>query len=269
MIPPLLPIQVCEFAAREGGNILKQMLGHITAREKGPKDLVTQADLASQQAIRECIATHYPEHGFLGEEDDPTQPAASDRDCDWIVDPLDGTVNFVHQLPNFSVSVAFRRRGRVECGCVYDPILDECFTAIEGGGAWLNGRPIRVSECEAIDQALVACSFRANVPRGSLEIARFVEVLHEAQAIRRLGSAALNLCYVAAGRLDAYWATSVKIWDIAAGQLLVTEAGGHLTDIEGQDFVLERPQFLATATPQLHETILGLLRTAKKKTDID
>ena len=131
-----------------------------------------------------------------------------------------------------------------------------------GGGALLNGRPIHVSDCEHVDQALIAASLPTVVPRNSPEVGRFIEVMHSAQAIRRLGSAALSLCYVACGRLDAYWATCVKVWDVAAGQLIVREAGGTLSGPEGTPFELDRPQFVTAATPQLHGQLLEVLRCA-------
>ena len=202
---------VCEEAARAGGQILQQMRGRINPREKGPKDLVTEADFASQEAIRQIIAAAFPKHGFLGEEGpeltslaDSTPVAESPEYC-WVVDPLDGTLNYTRQLPNYSVSIALRQGEQVICGVVYDPVLDECFLAELGQGAKLNGQPIGTSSCQLVERALIAASLPAEIPRGSLEVGRFIEVMHQAQAIRRLGSAAINLCYLAMGRLDAYW----------------------------------------------------------------
>ncbi|MGM0485175.1 MAG: inositol monophosphatase family protein [Planctomycetota bacterium] len=262
---------VCEEAARAGGRVLREMRGRINPREKSPKDLVTDADFASQEAIRGVLAGAFPEHEFLGEEGGEGQRATtrgaalSDPDgyC-WVVDPLDGTLNYARQLPNYSVSVALRRGDRVVCGVVYDPVLEECFAAELGEGVVLNGGPIGPSGCERVDQGLIAASLPAQVARGSREIDRFVAVMCEAQAIRRMGSAALNLCYVAMGRLDAYWATCVKVWDIAAGQLIVTEAGGVLSHVDGGAFDLERPQFVAAATPPLHQELVRLLRRASE-----
>lgn len=259
--------EVCEAAARAGGEVLRGWLGRIRAREKGRNDLVTEADVESQQVIQQLVLTRFPEHLFLGEEStdegrpDLRQAFESDTPV-WIVDPLDGTTNFVHGLPAFSVSVAVSQRGRTVAGVVYDPIADECFSATAGGGAFLNGEAIRVSDCRSLDQALVAASFSAHVERDSPEIRRFVEVMMRCQAIRRFGSAALNLCYVAAGRLDGYWATSVKAWDVAAGCLILAEAGGQVTHIDGRPFSLLDPRFASSATESLHGELVEVLKAA-------
>ena len=257
--------EVCEEAARTGGRVLQEMRGRINPREKSPKDFVTEADFASQEAVRQVLAGHFPDHGFLGEEipeagksDANTDPHAAEF-C-WVVDPLDGTLNYIRQLPAYAVSVALRHGDRVVCGVVYDPVLDECFAAELGKGATLNGQPIDASACEQVGLAVIAASLPTDIPRGSTEVGRFVEVMHQAQSIRRFGSAALNLCYLAMGRLDAYWATCVKVWDVAAGQLIVTEAGGTVTHLDGSAFSLDRPQFAAAATPELHRELLELLQ---------
>ena len=265
-----LHMDVCRRAALAGGQVLLEMRDRVRPREKGPKDWVTEADFASQKVVRRTVLEAFPEHGFLGEEEEEGPPDArfvhSREACDgefcWIVDPLDGTLNYARQLPNYSVSVALRRGVEVVVGAVYDPLLDECFTAEMGQGARLNGVPIRTSACRHVEQALIAVSLPTVIARRSLEVQRFLEVMHAAQAIRRLGSAALNLCYVASGRLDGYWATSVKIWDVGAGQLIVREAGGALTRLDGARFELDDPQFAATATPQLHEEFLAVLLRA-------
>ncbi len=254
----------CEQAARLGGATLMSWFGRIRAREKGPRDLVTEADLASQQAIREFLLDIHPDHGFLGEEDeDFATPTGTEYR--WVVDPLDGTANYVHGMQQFAVSVALEKGGQPLAGAVYDPIADECYTAARSTGAFLNGEKINASGCQDLEQAMVAASFSANVPRDSIEVRRFVEVLHAAQTTRRLGSATLNLCYVAAGRLDAYFATSVKIWDVAAGLLLVSEAGGVASNLEGGEINLSKPEFLASATPQLQESMLATLRAANRE----
>jgi myo-inositol-1(or 4)-monophosphatase len=242
------------------------MRGSIQPTQKAPKDLVTQADFASQKLARDLIREAFPHHRFIGEEDDQLDgplgaPACMTDDC-WIVDPLDGTLNYVRQMPNYSVSVALARAGEVLVGTVYDPVLDECFSAESGRGAFLNGARINPSLCSQLDQALVAASLPSDVARNSPEIQQFIEVIYRAQAIRRLGSAALSLCYVACGRLDAYWATCVKSWDVAAGQLLVREAGGTLTRPDGTPFRLDQPQFAAAATTDLHQQLIDCLRQA-------
>jgi myo-inositol-1(or 4)-monophosphatase len=256
-------IDVCEQAARAGGQQLLRMQGQVSVQEKGPRDLVTEADLASQQVIRQVIAQRYPDHAFRGEEDqaDGENGSVATGYC-WVVDPLDGTTNYVHRLPLYCVSVALCRGNDVICGTVFDPVANECFKAVAGGGAFLNGRPLTPSDCRDLGDALVAASFAPNVQRGSIEIARFVEVLHRCRAVRRLGSAALNLCYVAAGRLDAYFAANVKTWDVAAGQLILREAGAVVTALDGSPFQLQRPQLASAATGQLHGELVEALRVA-------
>ena len=254
-------IKVCEQAARAGGDVLLKWQQRIQAREKGPKDLVTQADIESQEVIRGILLKAFPDHRFLGEEDphgEVGEPPAKGEYC-WVVDPLDGTANYVHGLQSFAVSIALRCGGDVVTGTVYDPIRDECYNAIRGEGAWLNGAAIAVSGCRVLEQALVAVSFPASVPRGCEEIAGFIEVLHRSRAVRRLGSAALNLSYLAAGRLDGYWASSVKIWDVAAGVLLVQEAGGVVSGPGGGQFDLDAPKLATAATSELHAEMIGAL----------
>lgn len=252
-------ITVCEQAARRGGQVLRDWQGRINPREKAPKDLVSEADFAAQQAIYDIIHDTFPDHDFLGEEDDPDNSPQRDSEFRWIVDPLDGTVNYVHGLPAYSVSVAFERRGELLAGVVYDPVAEECFSAARGEGAFLNGAKISVSDCDRLRTALVAASLSTGVSRESIEIGRFLDILVECQALRRLGSAALNLAYLAAGRLDAYWATNVKVWDVAAGVLLVREAGGLLSGIEGESFDLSRPRFATAATAALHAELITIL----------
>ncbi|HAY81198.1 MAG TPA: inositol monophosphatase [Planctomycetaceae bacterium] len=254
-------IEVCENAARAGGRELLQWQGKFTAQEKGPKDLVTEADLASQRVIRDLILGAYPTHRFVGEEDDDTPTPSTAEGYEWIVDPLDGTCNYVHGLPAFAVSIALTLDSQVIAGVIYDPVAEECFAAELGQGATLNGLKIEVSRCQTLGEALVASSFPPQVERDSPEIQRFTDVLIRSQALRRWGSAALNLSYVACGRLDAYWATSVKKWDVAAGCLLVTEAGGIITRLDGSPFVLEDPKFVASASSPLHEELAQILQS--------
>ena len=264
-------ITVCEQAARAGGTVLLDWQGRFNVREKAPADLVTEADLASQETIRQMLLSAFPDHGFLGEEDtdtsdalEKTSPTGDQRpEFRWIVDPLDGTTNYVHRLNGFCVSVALERKGNIIAATVFDPVSGECFTAEAGKGAFLNGQPIRTSNISQIGEALVAVSFSPKVRRSSPDVAAFVQVLEVAQAIRRLGSAALNLSYLAAGRLDAYWASSVKTWDVAAGVLLLKEAGGTITAIDGSPLDLDRPAFAAAATQTLHGRLIAELnRTA-------
>ncbi|MGE0757183.1 MAG: inositol monophosphatase family protein [Pirellulaceae bacterium] len=255
---------VAEQAARTGGRVLMDLLGRAKVREKGPKDLVTEADTTAQRVIREIVLNAFPGHDFLGEE----TPLESTLSCDspgagvqprWIVDPLDGTANYVHGLPGFAVSIGLELRGKVIAGVVYDPRLDECYMAASGCGAFLNGRRLRTSACERLSQAMVAASFPPNIDRSAPDIPRFVEILVRCHSLRRLGSAALNLCYVASGRLDAYWTTGCKAWDVAAGVLMVSEAGGVVTDIDGGELRLDAPVLAVASTVALHAEFVGAL----------
>ena len=252
-------LAVCEAAARAGGKVLQDWWHRISAREKAPRDLVTEADVASQEAVQRIVLDAFPTHGFVGEEDASRGPA-TDSEYRWIVDPLDGTANYVHGLRPFCVSVALARGSEVLAGVVFDPIHDECFAAEAGRGARLNGEPLSVSNCGRLNDAMVASSFAANIGRDSEEIRQFVEVVVECRSLRRLGSAALNLCYLAAGQLDAYWTTSAKSWDVAAGVLIVREAGGIITAVDGTPLILDRPRLAAAATPALHSEFVQVLK---------
>ena len=253
-------LTACEQAARAGGEVLLSWIGQFAVREKGPSDLVTEADLASQEAIRGILLVHYPKHAFVGEELDRSADLTAEY-C-WVVDPLDGTTNYVHQLPHYAVSVALLHHGQPIVGAIFDPVHDECFTCARGQGAFLNRRPIRTSTVADLSGALVTASFAARVERGSAEIDQFVAAALACQAMRRTGSAALNLCYLAAGRVDAFWALSTKAWDVAAGVLLVEEAGGVVTGLDGGPFDLRTPHPLAAATPTLHRQFHELLQNA-------
>lgn len=251
-------LDVCEQAARAGGEVLLDWQNRFSVREKGRADLVTEADLASQETVQRVLLGAFPRHGFLAEEN--ASIPSQEHGLRWIVDPLDGTTNYVHHMPDYAVSVALEQYGRVLAGCVINPATDECFTAARGEGAYLNGRRIAVSEVRDIAQALVGASFPASVTRTSIEIDQFAEMLVTCQSLRRLGSAAMNLCFVACGRLDGYWATSITPWDIAAGILLVAEAGGVYSDVSRQPLELDRPRLIAAACEPLADAIAGVLR---------
>lgn len=260
--------RVCEHAARVGGEVLVRMRGQISPREKAPADLVTEADLASQEAIRKYVLTEFPDHDFLGEEDLPLENAGSKgSNFTWVVDPLDGTTNYVHGLENFCVSVALQRGAEVVVGSIFDPIREKCFNATLGGGASCNGEILRVSGVSTISQALVAASLPPRVEPNSSEVSRFLEVLYRCQALRRLGSAALNLCYVASGNLDAYWATSLRKWDAAAGLLIVKEAGGCVSDIDGSPVDLDRPRFVVSGHADLQHEMVTLLGSVQASSE--
>ncbi|WP_068141506.1 inositol monophosphatase family protein [Roseimaritima ulvae] len=260
-------LEVAIRAARAGAAELMQRRDTREVREKGPRDLVTDADLASQQAIRNILTSAFPDDAFVGEEDGENDPPAavlagdSGAPACWIVDPLDGTVNYVHGLQSFAVSIGLFADGQLQVGVVFDPVCDELFTAVCGQGAEVNGQPIQSSDCQQLNDALLVCSFAAHVARESSEVKRFVNMLDQCQAVRRLGSCALNLCYVAAGRLDGYWASSVKSWDAAAGILIAREAGASVARIEGTELSVWEPQFSAAANESLRQQMTKVLTT--------
>jgi myo-inositol-1(or 4)-monophosphatase len=255
-------LEVCETAARAGGEVLLQWQGRFAIREKGPSDLVTEADLASQKEVRRVLLDRFPTHAFVGEED--TGPPTTDYEYRWIVDPLDGTVNYIHGLPNYCVSVALERRGQILAGAIYAPATGECYTAELGHGARLNGSPIQASGCKELSQALVAASFPPKTKRGDPELEDFIDILEECRAIRRFGSAALNLCYVASGKLDGFWSTNIHSWDIAAGVILVREARGVARGILGGEIDLDDPQFIAASSEALFAELQGRLPSARR-----
>jgi len=255
-------VDVGRRAALAAGAVLQGWAGRFAVTEKGPADLVTEADFASQETVRKIITEAYPDHGFLAEENGLS--TVGKDGFRWIVDPLDGTTNYVHGLAQYCVSIGLECRGKLLAGIVFDPMADDCFTAALGQGAFLNGRSIKVSLVRSLEKGLVAVSFPPGVGRGDPSVEDFLNVMDHAQAIRRMGSSALNLCYLAAGRIDGYWARDTKAWDVAAGYLLVTEAGGILTSYDGGPADVARPRFIAAATPELHRELSGLLhRTGK------
>ncbi len=227
-------------------------------QKKGPIDLVTAADLEAEREFRRMVASEWPAHAVLGEEQ-AVEPGRSDARCRWIIDPLDGTTNFAHGLALFSVSIALEVDGRIDLGVVFDPIGEELFTAERGLGARLNGHPIQVSDCGELVDGLLCTGFPYAVRdgRGS-QVDVFAGFLGRAQAVRRLGSAALDLCYVAAGRFDGFWEEQLHAWDIAAGALIVEEAGGLVTDYGTCPVDLFRGQIVAS-NGQLHDKMIEVI----------
>lgn len=255
-------LATCESAAAAGGKELISWRGRFTSKEKSRRDLVTDADLASQKAVRAAIGREFDlgessDFGFLGEEDpDPQQLG---KPYCWVVDPLDGTTNYVHDFPCFAVSVAVAKAGKVVAGVVLDPVREECFAAGAGLGATLNGASISTSSTTLVEQSLVAVSFPPQVTSDSPDMKAFLKVAMQCQAVRRTGSAALNLAYVACGRLDAHWAHSIHPWDSAAGVLLVQEAGGVISASRGGDFCLSNGDYAVAATAELQDELLPLI----------
>jgi len=254
--------KVCEEAVRAGGAVVTDWIGRIAVRKKGHADLVTQADLASQEAVRQTVLRAFPQHGLIGEEDSPAHSAGSRPEYRWIVDPLDGTTNYVHRVPHYAVSLALEHHGNVLVGAVYDPTSDECFTAAAGQGARLNGQPITTSPVVDLSEALAVSGFPNKVLPDSPDLLVFLKAVLHCQSVRRTGCASLNLCYLAAGRFDVCWNYSTKIWDVAAGVLIIREAGGTVTSPSGGEFVLEDAHLLAAATPTLHRQLLQLATAA-------
>ena len=248
---------VCEQAARAGAAELLAWRSRFQARQKAPRDLVTDADLASEKAIRRVIGEHFPDHGILGEEA-PT-PEQLERPYCWVVDPLDGTTNYAHRCPCYCVSVALASGARLLAGVVFDPERDECFAAAAGGGARLNGAPMAVSRVATVVEALVAVSFPPQLSSESPDLRAFLNVAPLCQAVRRTGSAALNLAYVACGRFDAHWAHQINPWDSAAGVLLVKEAGGVATGSDGRPYELAAGDYMTAGTAELYESLQPLV----------
>jgi len=244
--------------AREAGHILTERMGRARVSNKGVIDLVTEADLAAESFIIERIQTHYPRHAVLAEESGATHTVERGSEWKWIVDPLDGTTNYAHGYPCFCVSIAVERAGEVVVGVIYDPVRDETFAAERGEGATLNGRRIRVSDVDELNRAMLCTGFPYNV-RESGDFARhFTNFIMTAQAVRRDGSAALDLAYVACGRFDGFWEEGLRPWDVAAGVLLVEEAGGRVSRYDGQPFDIYTPPILAS-NGLIHEEMMRVL----------
>jgi myo-inositol-1(or 4)-monophosphatase len=262
------PLAVCEAAARAGGAVLLDWVGRFRATAKGPRDLVTEADYASQREIHRVIAAAFPDHGFVGEEADAGESQPSPGTAGhagggtrWIVDPLDGTTNYVHGFPAWCVSIALARGDEILAATVLDPLRGECFTARAGGGAFLDGEPIRTAAVRDASEALVALSFPPHVPADSPAVADFLRILPHVHSVRRTGSTALNLAWLACGRLHGFWARRIACWDAAAGFLLVREAGGSVGGFaaEAHAIPLDDPAFVAASTPELLRAMRSLL----------
>jgi len=250
-------VSVAENAARRGGLVLQQWSERFTVREKSPANLVTEADFESQKAILQTIRARYPEHSFLGEEG--LCESRPDSEYRWIIDPLDGTSNYVHHFPYYAVSIGLQCAESLIVGVIFDPTRDEMFSACRGHGATLNNGPIQPSAVDEIGQAMAVASLPVSADERSPAVNRFLRVLESAQTVQRTGSAALNLAYVAAGRLDAFWSSSLKPWDVAAGALIVEEAGGRTTRMDGSRLNIEIPDILASNGRGIHEELQGLL----------
>ncbi|HYX63408.1 MAG TPA: inositol monophosphatase family protein [Burkholderiales bacterium] len=247
-------------AARRAGSIINRATlegGALNVRSKQVNDFVTQVDQASEQAIMETVRKAYPEHGFLCEESGST---GGDAETVWVIDPLDGTTNFIHGFPQYCVSIAVRSRGALAHAVVYDPVRNELFTASRGRGAFLNDRRIRVSKATRLTEALVGTGFPfKELTRLELYTRQLQTLMKTCAGVRRAGAAALDLAYVACGRLDAFWELGLSPWDMAAGALLIAEAGGLVGDLTGEQTYLESGD-ISAATPKIYPALLEALR---------
>ena len=256
---PVFLATAVEIVLRAGGIQMSRRQSGFQVDKKGTIDLVTEVDLECERMCRTAIAERFPDHDILAEElsSGPLQTATSRYR--WVFDPLDGTTNYAHGLPVFCTSLALEIDGRAEVGAVYDPTREELFTAERGEGAFLNGRRLRVSETGNLLDALLVTGFPYDVHQ-KLErlLAMFGAFLGQARAVRRLGSAALDLCYVAAGRFDGFWEQSLKPWDVAAGGLIVAEAGGRVTGMDGTRFDPAAAHLVAS-NGQIHEAMLAVI----------
>jgi myo-inositol-1(or 4)-monophosphatase len=256
-------LKVMSDAARKAARGLNRDFGELAelqVAKKAPADFVSAADLKAEQTIFEMLSKARPGYGFLGEERGLIE--GTDKTHTWIVDPLDGTTNFLHAIPHFAINIALEREGQVVAGVTYNPATNELFWAEKGKGAFVNDHRLRVAARHRLDEAVLA----TGIPfLGHGQHARFLKELHQISqrvaGVRRFGAAALDLAYVAAGRFDGFWERDLKSWDVAAGLLLVTEAGGKVTTADGGDDMLEAGSILA-ANLDLHPLVLEKLKAA-------
>ena len=258
-------LTIARRAAEEAGKVLQmgqRQLDQIQIEEKGRGDLVSIVDRRAEDVIKNVLLDKYPQHDFLGEESGETRASAEESEYCWVIDPLDGTTNYLHGLPQFAVSIGLLKRGKPELGVVYNPVSEEWFTAARGEGAQLNGRRLRVSTLRDGGRAIAATGFPFRDPNLlSRQYALLKSVLQEIADVRRLGSAALDLCFVAANRLDGYFEMGIKPWDICAGVLIAQEAGAIVTDFTGGQGMLDRGEIVA-GNVYLHKILLTRITAA-------
>ncbi|MDH5637235.1 MAG: inositol monophosphatase [Nitrospinota bacterium] len=260
-----LALKTAIFAARLAGGIQRDYTGKNfdVSSKKTRTDLVTEVDIKCEEAIIAAIKEVFPDHGALAEEKGEYAAASGNRR--WIIDPLDGTVNFAHGFPMYCSSVAMEADGAVVVGAVYDPVRDEMFHASLGGGAWLNDKPIHVSTTPQLADSLLATGFPYTIRTEVLNnLTQFSAFAMRAQAIRRPGAAALDLCYVASGRLDGFWEFHLKPWDMAAGALIVAEAGGMVSSDLGGSFSVYKPAVVAS-NRLIHQQMIDTLEEAGRE----
>jgi myo-inositol-1(or 4)-monophosphatase len=248
-------------AARRAALVLEDWRHKFQVREKGRFDLVTDADLASQKAIQAFLSERFPSHAFLGEEEggDKSRPGPAAPPT-WIVDPIDGTTNYVHDCPLYCISIGLQVAGELVVGVVLDPSRNEMFHAAKGTGAWINDRRIRTSTVDSLDDALIATGFPPNLRDNGASLDWWRHLSLKTQSLRRTGSTALNMAYVAAGRFDAYYAFDNHVWDVAGATVLIREAGGKVTNVDGSEYDAYTPDALATNGP-LHSTMIEIFQS--------
>ncbi len=252
-------------AARRAAVVLESWRQQFEVREKGRSDFVTDADVASQKTISEYLLGRYADHEFLGEEDaSKHRRPGPDAPPTWIVDPIDGTTNYVHDVPFYCVSIGLQIAGELVVGVVFDPSRNEMFAAATGFGGTLNGRPLRTSKADKVEHALIATGFAPDMRGHEVALEWWRHFSFQAQSLRRTGSTALNMAYIAAGRFDAYYAFDNHVWDVAGATVLVREAGGTVSNIDGSDYDAHTPDALASNGP-LHPTLLATFRAGPSK----
>jgi len=258
---PLCLTTAVEAVVRAGDMMIARVGGELRIDKKGVIDLVTEVDVAIERMFREMVSSRFPDHAILGEELGGSL-VVPEGPC-WVFDPIDGTTNFAHGLPIFCASLAFEVDGIAEIAAVYDPTRRELFTAERGAGAFLNGRPIHVSSASTLIDALLVTGFPYDVHTRLDEIiGLFRAFVGRARAVRRLGSAAIDLCYVAAGRMDGFWEQDLKPWDMAGGALLVSEAGGRVTSLQGGAFS-SRERTVLASNNLIHDAMLDVVRSVE------
>ncbi len=240
--------------AQEAGQILMRHYGRVRVEYKGGVDLVTQADRESEAFIVARLRSQFPQHDIVAEEGGGRESGAEYR---WYVDPLDGTTNFAHGLPMFAVSIGLEHRGRMVAGVVHHPVMQETFTALAGQGAALNGHAIHVSEAAELRTALAATGFPTLQRQQNPNVHFYYAVTLRSHGVRRMGAAALDLCYTACGRFEVFWEFGLKPWDVAAGSLILAEAGGRATTMTGEPYHLRAPELLAT-NGRVHDECIAL-----------
>lgn len=264
-VPPQYLATAIEAVIHAGDVQMSRFGTDMRVDKKGAIDLVTEIDLQIEREFRATIAERFPDHVVLGEEFSTSGDRDSTPPFCWVFDPVDGTTNYAHGLPIFCSSLALEIDGEIAVGAVYDPTRRELFTAERGQGAWLNGKPLRVSAADTLIDSLLVTGFHYGIHRDPEElVSLFREFITRSRAVRRLGSAALDMCYVAAGRFDGYWESKIQPWDVAAGALIVTEAGGRVTAVTGEPFRSRAGSVLASNGP-IHDLMLEVITSFNER----